>query len=97
MDERRTRDRGSPSSISPLDDHSVTRLIEALEARGLVSQPTPARDKWVDRIITWAIAVAVAWATLQADMAVLKSRVDGQDQLLNEIRQDIKTLLRREP
>ena len=97
MDERRTRDRGSAFSISPLDDHSVTRLIEALEARGLVHQPPAAKDKWTERIITWAIGVALAWTALQVDVAVLKSRVDTQDTLLMEIRQDIKTLLRRDP
>lgn len=78
-----------------MDDHTLDRLAEALEARRPKVGGNSSRDTWINRVVTWVIAVLLAWATLQTDVAVLKSRVDGQDKLLLEVREDVKTLLRR--
>jgi hypothetical protein len=72
------------------DDDTIRAIADAVAAR----RPAT-REKWVDRLIVWAVAVLLAWGTLQTDVAVLKSRVDNQDALLQEMRTDIKTLLLR--
>lgn len=45
--------------------------------------------------VTWLIAGLIAYGTVNARVAVLESRVDGLRSDVSEIRQDVKTLLRR--
>jgi hypothetical protein len=54
--------------------------------------------KW-ETILQWVIAALVAWnvawSTVNARVAVLESQVNMLNQQLNEIRSDVKQLLRR--
>lgn len=77
--------------LSPLDDITLRRLADVIKPQIAPTQ----KEKWVDRVIVWGIAILLAWTTLQIDVAVLKSRVDTQELLLREMRQDIKTILSR--
>jgi len=79
-----------PSRYSPLDHASAERLAAAV-----APHLKNGNGKWFDRVVTWGIGILLAWGALQMDVAVLKSRVDSQDELLREMRQDIKTLLQR--
>lgn len=73
-----------------LSDEQMERIAQLVEKRS-------PKEKWLDRAVTWGVGILLAWAALQVDVAVLKSRVDTHDELLREIRDDIKTLLRRVP
>lgn len=53
------------------------------------------RDKWIERILTLAVAVLLAWGTMQSKVAVLESRVNTHDEWMKEMRVDIKELLQR--
>lgn len=85
---------GPPSRLSPLlDDASAQRVAAAVAPH--LKPANGAREKWIDRIVVWGVGILLAWSALQVDVAVLKSQVAGQDKLLYEMRQDIKTLLQR--
>jgi cytochrome b len=78
--------------LSPLPAGMAEQIVAAIEER---RERPKNREKWIERVLVWAVAVLLAWGALQTDVAVLKSRVDGQEQLLQEMRNDIKTLLGR--
>lgn len=81
----------TPAPVSPLDDLSAQRLAAAV----VPYLKNGGRDKWVDRLIVWGVGILLAWTTLQVDVAVLKQRVSAQDELLREVRSDVKLLLQR--
>lgn len=91
-----------PAPLSPLDDHSLTLLAEAVAERTTPKDNTLGR--WIERAVGLLVAIAVAWMAMSENVATLKSRVDGHDQrfsetgeMLREMRGDIKTLLQRRP
>lgn len=82
-----------PAPMSPIDELSAQRLAAAVAPHLKPANGT--REKWIDRLVVWGVGVLLAWSALQVDVAVLKSRLDGQDELLREVREDVKTLLQR--
>lgn len=89
-----------PSHLSSLDDVTLEQLAEVIAAR---RKPESALGRWTERLIGLLVAIAVAWMAMSENVATLKSRIDSHDQRLNaaddmlkEIRGDIKTLLQRD-
>lgn len=79
--------------LSPiLDEASLEALATALEARRPVM-----RSDWVKWAASLLVSAILAYGVVNARVAVLEDRVAGMKDSIAEIRQDIKTLLRRMP
>jgi hypothetical protein len=84
--------------VLPIDEEDMRKLIDAVERRmgpGRRHRDEKRSPVWVDRLITWGVGIFLAWGALQVDVAVLKQRTDALEAMTKEIRDDVKTLLRR--
>ncbi len=72
--------------------------MEALNLSDRRRQPEPNgslfKIKW-ETLLTWVIAAVIAYATVNARVAVLESQVNSLSQQIGELRADVKQLLRR--
>lgn len=81
--------------VNHLDDDAVTRLADVLESRSH-GRKRSAIPSWLSHVVTIMVAVIVAWVAMQVRVSVLETRVNNMDDMLKEMRADIKVLLARE-
>lgn len=83
--------------LSPILDDATIAAIAAAVDRQRGGGPAWLRSDLAKLGLSWLVAALLAYGVVNARVAVLEDRVDDMKDNITEIRQDIKTLLRRTP